>query len=91
VSLFVILLLAVALVTGILGVIVEGIAWVVVIALALFVGGIVLGWIQRRRPVHDGWLVMSVDAMVARSVSLLPVVRWADAVTGVGQLAAAAS
>jgi undecaprenyl pyrophosphate phosphatase UppP len=48
VSLFVILLLVVALVTGILGAIVEGIAWLVVIALALFVGGIVLGWIQRR-------------------------------------------
>jgi undecaprenyl pyrophosphate phosphatase UppP len=46
--LFVILLLVLALVTGVLGVVVEGIAWLVLIAVALLVGGMVLGWLQRR-------------------------------------------
>jgi undecaprenyl pyrophosphate phosphatase UppP len=48
VSLLVILLIALALVTGVLGFVIEGIFWLVIIAAALFVGGLVLGWAQRR-------------------------------------------
>jgi hypothetical protein len=47
-SLLVILLLVLALATGVLGVVVKGIAWLVFIAIALLVGGLVLGWRQRR-------------------------------------------
>jgi len=47
-SLLVIVLLVLALVTGVLGAVVKGIAWLVFIAIALFVGGLVLGWRQRR-------------------------------------------